>query len=120
VQLRAQKAGFFPNSRRPRILWIGLTDEREELVRLQTSVERASERFTEERLEERFTAHVTIARIKALGGSDAEVLTRLVGGISGRVFGAWKTNEIELVRSEHNDKGARYTVLARIPLEEHS
>jgi 2'-5' RNA ligase len=87
------------------------------LVALQNEVETATTSFTNEQREEKFTAHVTVARIKAIRSSEAVLLKGLIESISGRVFGTWTANRIQLVHSELGADGARHTVLAELPFK---
>ena len=116
-RLTAEKAGIFPNPHKPRVLWIGLSEESGELVRLQSEIESTTAYFTNEQRDEKFTAHVTIGRIKAIGASEAVVLRQLMERVSGRVFGTWTASRIQLVRSELGGNGARHTVVAELPFK---
>ncbi len=49
LHLRAERVGFFPDSRHPRVVWVGVQDDGEQLPRLQQTVENATEDFTTER-----------------------------------------------------------------------
>jgi len=117
LQLKAERAGFFPNPHKPRVVWVGLTENTGNLLRLQSEIESVTTGFTEEQREEKFTAHVTIARIKAIRSSEAAVLRGLIERISDRVFGTWTASHIQLVRSELGGNGARHTVLADLPFK---
>ena len=46
--------GFFPDLRYPRVAWVGVQDQAEQLPRLQQTVEAATQGFTTEEKEERF------------------------------------------------------------------
>jgi RNA 2',3'-cyclic 3'-phosphodiesterase len=116
LQLRACGIGCFPDLRRPRVLWAGVSDAGGELLRLQQLVQAASDAFTSEKKEERFTGHVTLARLKDIRRAEVERLPEAVEGMRARDFGEWTTTSIELMRSELTPQGARHTVLAEIAL----
>jgi len=116
LELRAERIGVFPDLRRPRVLWAGVRDPREELPRLQGAVEAATRDFSKEEPGERFTGHVTLGRIKAMRRPETEVLARLASGLDKRFFGAWTADKIEIMRSQLSPEGARHTTLAAIPL----
>jgi 2'-5' RNA ligase len=116
LRLRAEGVGFFPDARYPRVVWVGLRDEREDLARLQRSIEEAVQPFAAEKPENRFTGHVTLGRIRGLKRPEAERLAQLAGKFEGKVFGEWTGTEVELVRSELLPSGARHTVLSTAPL----
>ncbi len=116
VRLRAERTGFFPNPRAPRVLWAGVAGERDHLSRLQTAVETAALPFSGEKPAERFTAHVTLARIKEIRRAEIETLRPLVEGLSEKAFGEWTADGVDLIRSELLSTGAKYTLLVTAPL----
>lgn len=118
LQLRAQGVGFFPNERYPRVVWVGVQDEAEQLPRLQQVVEAATDAFTTEKKEERFTGHLTLARIKGIRREEAEVLAQVATGMADRLFGQWTGYRVELMRSELLPQGARHTCLGSFALAE--
>jgi len=116
LHLRAERVGFFPDLRYPRVAWVGVQDQAGQLPRLQQAVEAASEGFTTQRKEERFTGHVTLARIKGIERQEAEALGKAGAGMADRLFGQWTAYQISLMRSELLPKGARHSAVATIAL----
>ena len=116
LELRAEGIGFFPDLRRPRVVWAGVSDSRDQLPRLQRAIEAAARDFTAEESSEQFTGHVTLGRVKAIHRAEAEGLARLSAGLGGRFFGAWTADRVEIIRSQLAPEGACYTTLATIPL----
>ena len=114
--LRAQGVGFFPDLRFPRVAWVGVSDQDNQLPRLHQAVEAASQNFTAEAPDERFTGHVTLARIKGIRRPEADALGQAAAGMAERLFGHWTAYKIELMRSELSPQGARHTPLAAIAL----
>ena len=55
--------GAFPNSVRPRVVWIG-TQQNEHIVRLQESIEQVCSSFGFEKETRPFHAHITLGRVK--------------------------------------------------------
>src|ERR1017187_6793065 len=100
LRLRAQGVGFFPDLRFPRVAWIGVSDEADQLPRLQQAVALSTREFTAEKPGERFTGHVTLARIKGIKRRDAEALGQGAAVMAERLFGQWTAHEVELMRSE--------------------
>ena len=82
LHLRAERLGFFPDLRYPRVAWVGVRDEAEQLPRLQQTVEAATEGFTTEEKKERFTGHITLARIKGIKRPEAEALGQAALGMA--------------------------------------
>ena len=116
LHLRAERVGFFPDLRYPRVAWVGVQDQAEQLPRLQQTVEAATEGFTTEEKEERFTGHITLARIKGIKRPEAEALGKAGAGMAGRLFGQWTAYQIGLMRSELLPQGARHSTIASIAL----
>jgi 2'-5' RNA ligase len=116
LRLGAQGVGFFPDLRFPRVVWVGVSDQADQLPRLQEAVEAATREFTAEPPGERFTGHVTLARFKGLKRPEAEALGEAAAGLADRLFGQWTAYKVELMRSELSPKGARHSSLAVIPL----
>jgi 2'-5' RNA ligase len=116
LHLRAERIGCFPERGYPRVVWVGVRDQAEQLPRLQQVVEAASAGFTSEPKEERFTGHLTLARIKGIKRPEAEALSKAAAGMVDRVFGQWPAYQIELMRSELSPQGARHRSLATISL----
>ena len=118
LRLRAERIGFFPNNRLPRVVWVGVRDQQNQLPELQDAVQAATQSFTAEEPEGRFTGHVTLARIKGIRRSEADVLTKAASAMAEKLFGEWTANEVEIMRSELSPQGAKYTSLAAAPLHE--
>ena len=116
LRLRAGRIGFFPDMRRPRVVWAGVRDEKDILPRLQLAIETATENFTKERPEGKFAGHVTLGRIQRIQRQQAEILTRLALSMEERFFGDWVAGQVELIRSELSSSGSHYTTIAAIPL----
>ena len=116
LHLRAERVGFFPDLRYPRVVWAGVQDHAEQLPRLQQSVDVATRDFTTEQKEERFAGHVTLARIKGIKRPEAEALGKAAAGMAERLFGQWSAHKVELMRSELLPQGAQHSSLASIAL----
>jgi 2'-5' RNA ligase len=116
LRLRAERVGCFPGLRKPRVVWVGIHDEGNQLAGLASAVEDAASGFTTEEREGRFTGHITIARIKNFDRRVAERVAKAVESMGQLAFGAWTAEAVELMRSELASDGARHTCLARLPL----
>src|SRR5512138_2263853 len=78
LQLSASGLGVFPGVRRPRVVWAGIDDQSGRLARLQRSIQAATDTFTSEPPEDRFTGHVTLARCRAVNRREAATLAAMV------------------------------------------
>ena len=116
LHLAARGIGCFPDLRRPRVVWAGIADHGDQLPRLQAAVELAAGEYTTEPKEERFTGHVTLARLRGIRRPEAEALAKALAGGADRVFGQWTACQVDLMRSELLPQGARHTALASFAL----
>ena len=116
LSLRAEGVGFFPNSRSPRVIWVGINDREGRLVSLQQQIETAVGQFSPEPGEKNFTGHVTLGRLKNPRPADTRDLAARAQSLEKRLFGEWTAHEIEIIRSELSPAGARHTLLAAFRL----
>ena len=116
LKLRAERIGCFPSLRYPRVVWVWVHDDAEQLSILQRKIESAVGEFAVSRAEKNFTGHVTIGRIDGIKRPQAEVLARLAHSMTERRFGEWIANEVKLMRSELSQSGVLHSVLAAFPL----
>lgn len=116
LPLVAERLGVFPDLRYPRVVWAWVHDEADRLAELQRRVVTATNEFTQERAEEKFTGHITLARIKQIKRPQAEVIASFLQRAVKRRFGEWTADHLELIRSELLQDGNRYTGLAKLPL----
>jgi 2'-5' RNA ligase len=116
LPLRAERIGFFPHMRSPRVVWAWVHDSNEVLPRLQQSIERAVAKFTREAVEEKFTGHVTLGRVKRIRRAEADALGKIAVGMAERFFGEWTANHVELIQSELSSEGSRYRTLDAVEL----
>ena len=102
--LRAQGLGAFPSLRNPRIIWVGLAGDIDELKALQAAVEHATGR-KENRA---FHPHLTIGRVREGRKVKAEL-----DDWTDKEFGEWSVRELLLMQSKLSPAGAAHSVLAR-------
>ncbi len=112
----AERLGVFPDLRYPRVVWAWVHDETDRLAELQRRVVTATNEFTCERAEEKFTGHITVARIKQIKRPQAEIIASFLQRAINRRFGNWMADHLDLIRSELSPDGSRYTGVANFPL----
>lgn len=101
--------GAFPNSRNPRVLWVGFGGEVEKLVRLKALTDECLEKIKVPIEDREFKPHLTLARLKSPLRQDGNILLRDYGSFKcERVF---KVNEIVLFKSVLTPKGPLYSRL---------
>lgn len=113
--LRCEGLGCFPNLRRPRVFWAGITGDTASVQRLHASVTAATRTFGEPPEDRPFKAHLTLARIQQPERSALDEL----GNVIARGFGIeteWNVNELILMQSHLSPHGTRYEPIASWPL----
>lgn len=118
LRLRAGQIGFFPDARRPRVIWTQVRDREDQLPSLQRAVEAAGAGFTSEAPDPKFAGHVTLGRCRTILRSQADTLRRLATAMEHRLFGEWTADRLDIIRSQLSPGGSRYTTLASLPLAE--
>ena len=121
-RLACRGVGGFPGLARPRVVWVGL-DDCPGLAALRERIEDGLAAIGFERDERAFHPHLTLCRVKtpscarAIGRAAEEAgAAGAAGAVDGT--GPWEftVESFVLMRSELSPKGARHTVLERIPL----
>lgn len=113
--LRVSGAGCFPDSRRPRILYVGLEGALDPLKRLHAAIEQETGRWGEHEDRE-FHPHLTLGRVKRPDLGLASGITRQLDQAARCTLGEWRVGQVDLMRSDLSSAGPRYTQLARVAL----
>lgn len=107
MALQLSGLGCFPDSRRPRVIWIGLAGATEELVRLQSRMEEdlKQDGFASE--ERSFQPHLTLGRVKGWEKSNSDFFENLkVPSFESRMM-----DRIVLYQSHLMPQGPQYEIL---------
>jgi 2'-5' RNA ligase len=108
-ELTVGGAGAFPNSRQPRVLWIGIQAPQELLV-IQKGIEAATTRLGYAREDRAFSPHLTLGRVSRNATSqDVKDISHTLEKTRIGFLGATCVEQIHLYRSDLNPKGAVYT-----------
>lgn len=110
--LTVEGAGCFPNARRPRVLWLGVTAGADLLVRIHEGLEARLAPLGYRREQRRFTPHLTIGRVR----QPSDSLAQRVAAHDDWPAGSMQVDEIEVLSSELTPGGPQYTVMGRAPL----
>ncbi len=105
--LRLTSVGVFPNARRPRVIWVGLADEENELRALHRSVEEMMCRLGWEPAPHRFKPHLTVGRVRHKAQPRDPQWVQSPPKLGFRVEG------MDLIQSRLSSAGAEYTCLHR-------
>ena len=110
--------GCFPNSRRPRVLWVGVEEPTGALAKLQRAIEEALAGLGFPPEGRSFHPHLTLGRTqRRVSSGDVRRLGQLVEETEIGQLGRMEAKAISLMRSDLKPTGAVYTRLAAIKLE---
>ena len=113
--LRVGGVGAFPTPRRPKVLWGGVTDGADVLLRLHTAISGPLMELGAYRQEERgYTPHLTLGRAK--GEEDANLLAAELPKHLSWNAGFALVEEVLIYSTELRRDGMEYTVLGRSAL----
>ena len=108
--------GAFPDARRARVLWAGMTEGAERLTGLAQALEAALKRKGFDRADHPFTAHLTIGRVRSpyADWTGKLAAVRVEPGAS-----RFTVDRIRVVESKLSPQGSTYTVIheARLAAE---
>lgn len=105
VEMRVRGMGFFPDERRPRVLWCGI-EASANLAPLAAETERALEPLGIPREERAFAPHLTLARLKDSHGLNK--LLQAAAELKSREFGSTRATQFHLFESLTKPSGAEY------------
>jgi len=109
--------GCFPNSRRPRVVWVGVKEPTGWLEVLQDAIEEAMTHFGYSRERRAFKPHLTLGRVhRRASRSDAAQLGEVVAGTTVGLLAEVPVEQFALIRSVLKPAGAEYTALEEFPL----
>jgi 2'-5' RNA ligase len=104
--------GAFPNLRRPRVLWVGLAEQGEALLPLQSSLDAATAALGWEPERRAYQPHLTLGRVREIRGRDSlpvppALLEALAAGTT-LASGFRPQTRVALMRSHLAPSGAHY------------
>jgi 2'-5' RNA ligase len=113
-QLQATRAGAFPNTRSPRVIWVGIGGEVVPLAQLYHGLEKAFAALGYLPEGRAFNPHLTLGRVKS--PTNRHRLAQLLEKLPPLDWPPFKVGELILFRSNLTPQGSIYTPLQVIPL----
>jgi RNA 2',3'-cyclic 3'-phosphodiesterase len=112
VEIEFRGMGFFPNDRRPRVVWCGVQGS-PNLAKLAQDIEAALAPLGIERETRAYTPHLTLARIdpEKLSRAQLEKLLAAAKKFENTRFGEVREAEFRLYESVTKPSGAEYKIL---------
>ena len=111
-ELHFEGAGAFPNTRRPRVIWIGAPRGQEETAAIAAAVNARLDPIIGEGEQRAFRAHLTVARVKESAPFDWNSALAAVNAGRSRS----PIDHVTLYQSRTSPKGPTYTALLQVPL----
>ena len=112
--LKVRGVGAFPHLKNPRVIWIGLVDEKEVLTSFQKQIETQLEKIGFQPENRPFHPHLTLGRMKSSRGKE-----ELVGRMEKHreeEFGDFQVERVVLFKSDLKPSGPIYTLLRELRL----
>ncbi len=107
---RIERMGVFPNLRRPRVVWAGITEGASRLEEIWREIDDRLSKLGFERERRRFSPHITIGRVRS--GRNRDKLVHEISSLSDFVFGELHVERVALKKSVLTPRGPLYTTLA--------
>jgi 2'-5' RNA ligase len=109
--------GCFPNTRRPRVVWVGVDEPSGRLATLQDGVEEAMAHFGHRPEGRGFSPHLTLGRVRRnTSASQAADVGNTIEAMEIGQIGQVRVDRFALIRSVLKPTGAEYTTLHEYPL----
>ena len=112
--LKVRGVGAFPHLKNPRVIWIGLVNEREALTSLQKQIETDLEKIGFQPEDRPFHPHLTLGRMKSSRGK--EELAGRMERYRDEEFGDFEVEKVVLFKSDLKPSGPIYTPLWELRL----
>jgi 2'-5' RNA ligase len=110
LNLKIESLGVFPDVRKPRVLWCGVTGDGEKLSALQKQLEVDFEGIGFPRENLQFQSHLTLGRIRESHGING--ITEALNKHKSFTAGIFECRQLILFQSMLSPQGAVYTKLA--------
>ena len=113
--LRGEGIGVFPDLRRPRVVWVGVTEDVEALRALQRDLEYQLNELGFPKENRSFKGHLTVGRVK--GRVDRTKLSEALKALGEFRTESFTAQSVVLFQSDLRQGGAVYSRLAEVPLK---
>jgi 2'-5' RNA ligase len=109
VSLSAEGVGFFPNARKPRVIWAGALDGTGNLAELHRRIHAAVLPLAPADSSDRFSSHITLGRFKPGHHGSMKSLLERAARLAEKHYGGWLAEGVEIIRSDLTPDGAVHT-----------
>ena len=118
MEISIGRLGAFPNSRHPRVVWVGV-EAPPELTALQRGIEARTTRIGYPKDKREFFPHLTLGRVsRNAPPNDVRTIGDIIRTSSVGFLGAACVQAVHFYKSDLSPSGATYTKMFTAPLEE--
>ncbi|MHA1964372.1 MAG: RNA 2',3'-cyclic phosphodiesterase [Candidatus Thorarchaeota archaeon] len=104
--------GAFPNKRRPRIIWIGVTHNTSRILNLKNEIDSLLKEIDYQPEKRKYTPHATIARVRHV--KDSKRIADNLDSLAAEVIGRMVITKISMMKSTLTSSGPIYETLWQI------
>ena len=112
-EIEVHGVGAFPNSRKPRVIWIGVNNNGERIRDLKVEIDSHLKEFGYKPEKKKFTPHATIARVRFI--KDAENLVKNIDELVDSPIGSMTVSKFNMKKSILTPSGPIYETLWHVP-----
>ena len=105
--------GAFPDSRKPRVVWVGLEKGGDKLIEIAELIEASMRKLGFPREKRKFSPHLTVGRVRRL--TDPAAMTQALERSAVGELGEFVVERVSLIRSQLDPAGSIYTILTEAP-----
>lgn len=113
LRMEVKGTGAFPNSKKPRVFWVGVNEQSGKLNQLASALDKELSNLGFKEEDRSFKPHLTLGRVQ---GKVAKVCD-IIREMEDKNFGEFEATEVILFRSELKPTGAEYLRLGVVPLK---
>jgi 2'-5' RNA ligase len=114
ITVHAKGIGTFPSIKRPRVIWVGVAGQLDELRKLQKTLDHKLAEVGFPKEKRAFKGHLTLGRVK--NRIDPKRLLSVIQEFSGFESDPFVVDKVVVFKSELKPTGADYSKLAEISL----
>jgi len=107
--------GSFPNLKSPRVVWVGTSEGKDELKKLNEKIEENLSNLGFAREKREFSAHLTIGRVRSLRGKGK--LVKKIEELGNTDVGEFSVDKVLVMESQLSPKGPTYRIIEKIDLK---
>ena len=116
IPIQISGVGAFPNIRKPRVIWVGVSQNIAKVRELKQMTDELLNNLSYSVEKKKFIPHATIARIRTI--NDRIQLFENLGSLAGEYVGTMTVTNIRMTKSTLTQSGPIYETLWEIPAQD--